>query len=103
MEKNKLLLRTNLLKNIRSFSTKKEELYNLLKILQEGSTAAGDIEIANVEKIGEAEEKNEEIKKELREQCELKVTLKGIEGQEAHPWAMAGGYRECHGLHEPFK
>lgn len=82
MEKNKLLLRTNLLKNIRSFSTKKEELYNLLKILQERSTAAGDIEIANVEKIGEAEEKNEEIKKELRERCELKVTLKGIEGQE---------------------
>jgi hypothetical protein len=78
------LLRNRLTRQIRSFSADKTNLEKILRVLQERSYAAADIELQHFKKGDLTAEKYKEDKKLLREGFELKLTLNGTDGQELY-------------------
>lgn len=69
-------------KEIRSFSIGKDDLLRLCQLLQQRSFAAGDIEVANFRQDQQIKEEYEEKKRAIRSSFELRITVKGLGGQE---------------------
>ncbi|HOW55826.1 MAG TPA: hypothetical protein PLR60_14380 [Syntrophorhabdaceae bacterium] len=69
-------------KQIRSFSTDRDELRKLLDILQERVCAAAEIEEKHLPRIaGQSDEQYEQAKKDLRNGFRLFITLSGTDGR----------------------
>lgn len=80
-EHNQVNLHFHQSKQIRSYSTDKAELRNLLEILQERAYAAYDIEVRHLYKIEQQNEGGlQEAKEDLREGFRLFITLSGADG-----------------------
>jgi len=70
-------------KQIRSFSTDRDELRKLLEVVQERVYAAADIEERHLNRLeGQTDEQYEQAKKDLRAGFRLFVTLSGTDGRE---------------------
>jgi len=85
MEKDsKASLRNKISKKIESCCLDRDELNKLCQILQERSSAAGDIEVMNFKQGDMTDEQYENEKKLLKEAFELRVTVVGIDGEEIY-------------------
>lgn len=69
-------------KLIRSLCIGKDDLFKLCNLLQERNNAAGKIEIENFKQLNQTDEEYENSKKAIQKSFELKITARGIGGQE---------------------
>jgi hypothetical protein len=85
MEQNQRVNIKNRLKSkITSFSLDKDNMRKFCNILQERSTAAGEIEVQKFDRGNKTEEQYQENLKTLRESFELRITVNGINGEELY-------------------
>ena len=75
------IVKNKLSKPVNSLTTNKEDLKKFFRILQERADSACELECNHIESILELED-IEKSKEELRSCSELKLTVKGIDGEE---------------------
>jgi hypothetical protein len=82
MDQLKPLVRNRLTRKIFSFSAGKDDLGKFFHVLQERSSAAAELEIANFKQKDQPDEIYEQNKKTIKEGFEIKLTVTSFDGQE---------------------
>ena len=83
-DKQESIISTKLTRQIRSFSSGKDDLHKLFKILKERNDSARDIEVANFKQVDQTAEEYEENRQLLYDSFELKITINGSDGSQLY-------------------
>jgi hypothetical protein len=85
MEQNRRVNIINRLQsNIKSFSLDKDDMHKFCNLLQERSTAAGEIEMQKYNRENQTDEQYQNNLRTLRESFDLRITVNGINGEELY-------------------
>jgi len=83
-DKQESVISTNLTRQIRSFSAKKEDLRKLLEKLEERNNSARGIEVGKFKQLDQTPKEYEENKQLLYDSFDLKTTVKGLDGSQLY-------------------